>query len=82
MNPLYHKLVFALAVLDDDKDSLLILCDILEQNGEMALAQWGRAKKRNWQKRMDFCFGSRTSQHHLVFNLRFSGGKSSTLGPT
>ena len=47
MNPLYHKLVFALAVLDDDKDSLLILCDILEQNGEMALAQWGRAKKRS-----------------------------------
>ena len=57
MNPLYHKLVFALAVLDDDKDSLLILCDVLEQNGEMALAQWGRAKKRNWQKRMDFVLG-------------------------
>jgi len=57
MDTLQTRLMFALSVLNRDEDARLILSDLLESDGELGMANWARARKKTWQKRLDFVIG-------------------------
>ena len=52
-----NRLVLAREVLADNREAALVLADLLEEEGDRAMASWARARKRNRYKRMDFVIG-------------------------
>lgn len=50
----HERLFFAQAVLRHEPDTHKVLSDLLEEEGERALADWARARKGNKYKRLDF----------------------------
>ena len=58
MDSLQNRLIFALSILkDNDHSARLILSDLLESEGDTNLADWTRAKKKSWRKRLDGVIG-------------------------
>lgn len=49
--------ILALGVLNQDEGTHHILGDLLEEEGDLGMAQWARAKKNNRYKRLDFVLG-------------------------
>jgi hypothetical protein len=57
MDPFSNRLIFAVSVLKQEEYAEQILGDLLEEEGERALADWARASKKAWHKRLDFVLG-------------------------
>ncbi len=48
------KMIFALSLLDGDREAHRILADMLEEEGDPGLANWARSRKGKRHKRLDF----------------------------